>query len=684
MKNVRDNNARHDNLGTRRANSRARQWGVWGLTLAFGVTFGLANETFAQRTNVRSSAYTPDNQILARGDSNSGGNRQENGIDSAKRGFESRSTRTPIKSVPAPAFTERASSIDQRTVAPPTRTETSVLGFSDTLNVASPRRQSFYGVNDVKSGNLSADNPVSSGVVSPELKSGSNYLKVQRSSQVRSGIVQTSTERIVSTSIPTPTNRVGVFPESISNGALSPAREEDSNDDFSLLLTDDEETLVADGQTQVESLETAINIALSQSRTQSALAYKRDAARSTTQAASSLRNPKINTTNAYVGLLNKPTTISDVDVSSAITDVTSSLPPAVTTLLEPVLGSLPTNLQAATPLTDRNFVTSTTSVTIPLYLGGRVRALEEAASALTQAASAGIAVDEQRVKLETTEAYFLVLRAQQLLQVARESVAAAQEHLNDAERMYNVGMLTKNVTLAAQVALSESRQLQLKLENVLSLAESAYNRLLWRPLDTPVRLADVDLGDPLGNISTLTESALQTRNEIVALNAEARAVQAQARVARADVLPQVAAVGAYTYFENSHMRYNSNATAAVGVTWTPFDGGTSRARQNAARQGAMALARAREEAESLIRLQVRQACLAENEARERLNVAQIAAEQAEENYRVVTRGFQEGVLNHTEVLDAATMRTATKSALANAKYDAILATERVKSAVGVL
>lgn len=98
----------------------------------------------------------------------------------------------------------------------------------------------------------------------------------------------------------------------------------------------------------------------------------------------------------------------------------------------------------------------------------------------------------------------------------------------------------------------------------------------------------------------------------------------------------------------------------------------------------MAIARAREETESLIRLQVRHACLAENEARERLNVALIAAEQAEENYRVVTRGFQEGVLNHTEVLDAATMRTAAKSALANAKYDAVIATERVKCAVGVL
>ena len=160
--------------------------------------------------------------------------------------------------------------------------------------------------------------------------------------------------------------------------------------------------------------------------------------------------------------------------------------------------------------------------------------------------------------------------------------------------------------------------------------------------------------------------------------------QAQAKLARADVKPQVAAVGAYSYIENSHMTGNSNATAAVGVTWTPFDGGTSRARQQAARQNAMAAARMREEAESNVRMQVRQAWLLQKEAHERVEIAQIAAEQAEENFRVATRGFQEGTLNHTEALDAATMLTAAKSSYTNAQYDAILATERLKSAVGTL
>ena len=433
-----------------------------------------------------------------------------------------------------------------------------------------------------------------------------------------------------------------------------------------------------------ETLEDAVRVALIESRAQRALALKRDAAQSATEAAAALRRPKINATASYVALVERPTTVSDVDLTNAVSQFAGSLSPETIAAIGPALANFPTSFQIATPLTDRNFVATSTTATIPLYLGGRIRALEETASATTQALAAGVEVGEQSVKLAATEAYFLTLRARRLHDVAVEAVQAAQEHLRNAEKMENVGVATKNVVLAAQVALAEAQQLELRVGNMQSLAESAYNKTLWRPLDAPVLLADVELDAPLGDFETLAETAVRTRSELRALNAETRALQAQVKLARADVLPQVAAVGGYSYFQNSRMKENSNAGAAIGVTWTPFDGGVSRARQQSAQQSATALARLREDAEANIRLQVRQATLAETEARERLNVARAAAEHAEENYRVATRGFQEGTLNHSEVLDAATMRTAAKSALANAKYDAVLATARLKFAVGIL
>ena len=433
-----------------------------------------------------------------------------------------------------------------------------------------------------------------------------------------------------------------------------------------------------------ETLEQAIQIAVEQSRTQRALALKRGASQSTVTAVRTLRNPKINNTTAYTGLLNQPRAKTDVDISGTLGTIAGMLPEEVVSVVETLFPEIPTEIQATTPLVDRNFVTTVTSVTVPIYLGGRVEALAQEAEALTQAVAAGEEVDLQKVKLEATEAFFLVLRTRSLHQVAIEAVEAAQSHLDDATRMEKVGILTKNVALAAQVAFSEAKQMELRVATAQSIAETAYNRVLWRPLDAPVALLDQEPDSLLNDVDALISAAIANRGELKALGAESRALQAQVNVARADVLPQVAAVGAYSYFENSHMTANSNATAAIGVTWTPFDGGTSRARQQAARQNAMAVARMREEAESGIRMQVRQAWLLQKEAHERVEIAKIAVEQAQENYRVVTRGFQEGTLNHTEALDASTRLTAAKSSYANAKYDAILATERLKSAVGSL
>ncbi len=433
-----------------------------------------------------------------------------------------------------------------------------------------------------------------------------------------------------------------------------------------------------------ETLTQAIQIAVEQSRTQRALALRRGASQSTADAARSLKNPKINTTTTYVGMLNQPKAKTEIDLAGAVSSISDSLIPGSSEALAPILDQLPHDYQIATPVLDRNFVATATSVTVPIYLGGRVEALTQEAEALAQAVEAGEEVDLQKVKLETIEAFYLVLRMQSLRQVAVEAIGAAQSHLADSERMENVGLLTRNVVLAARVAYSEAKQAELRIATAQSMAETAYNRILWRPLDAPVVLLDDHSNDPLEDVDALMNAAVSNRGEIKILSAEGRVFQAQAKLARADVKPQVAAVGAYSYIENSHMTGNSNATAAVGVTWTPFDGGTSRARQQAARQNAMAAARMREEAESNVRMQVRQAWLLQKEAHERVEIAQVAVEQAEENFRVATRGFQEGTLNHTEALDAATMLTAAKSSYTNAQYDAILATERLKSAVGTL
>ncbi|MBQ6158009.1 MAG: TolC family protein [Thermoguttaceae bacterium] len=416
--------------------------------------------------------------------------------------------------------------------------------------------------------------------------------------------------------------------------------------------------------TQGETLEEAWNAALAASRALSAKDYERLGADATADAARAVAMPKVTNVTGLHTVSEELAIKTDVPMSQLL----------------PILPDITLN----TPVLEKDFVSTTTALTIPIYMGGRVRNMIEAAESASNAISAGRQIQEKDLKYEVAQTYFLVLRVRHLYEVAAEADKTSAEHEKDAQRLLDNGIVTKNVILAAQVAHANARQDLIKAENAVRLSQAAYNRLLWRSLETPVDIADVDIPPLSGDLESLTQTAVSHRPELTALAYKSRALSAKSRVYRADRLPQVAAIGTYNYLENSHLNENSFFTGSVGVEWTPFDGGVSRNRQAATEYEAMAVTREYEEAESKIRLQVYKCWQDEQETRERVRAAEKAVESARENLRVVNRGFKEGLTNHTEVLDAQTMLTHAQSNLANACYDAILATYYLQRATGNL
>lgn len=413
-----------------------------------------------------------------------------------------------------------------------------------------------------------------------------------------------------------------------------------------------------------ETLEDAWRIALDESRKLQSKDYEQSKAESDVRAALGVGLPKISNASG------RHTLSEDLAIESTVS-LQGIMPGG---------GSLPVE----TTICDRDFTTSITALTIPLYMGGRVRGMIEGANSVASAVAAGKQIDRLDLKYEVARTYFLVFRVRKLLEVAVEAERTIAAHEKDARRLQENGLVTKNVVLAAQVALANARQDVIKAQNALALTEAAYNRLLWRPLDSPVNISDIPLPALSGDLDSLTAAALHGRPELTALAHKSQALAAQSKVHRADRLPQVALVGTHNYLENSHLNAESSFSGTVGMVWMPIDGGVSRARQEASCYEAMSVTKQYEDARSGIELQVYQCWLDERESRGRVEVAQKAVEQADENLRVVTRGFQEGLVNHSEVLDATTLRTEAWTNLAHARYDAILTTYHLRRAVGDL
>ncbi len=113
-----------------------------------------------------------------------------------------------------------------------------------------------------------------------------------------------------------------------------------------------------------------------------------------------------------------------------------------------------------------------------LYTGGRRGA--ERAQAKAQSASADATLTEQRYGaiLATEQAFYEVLRAQELIGVAEARIESAREGLAAAQRRMNVGNATRSDVLRAQLELNTAQESLLRAGNDHNAATYRLGRLV--------------------------------------------------------------------------------------------------------------------------------------------------------------------------------------------------------------
>jgi len=333
-----------------------------------------------------------------------------------------------------------------------------------------------------------------------------------------------------------------------------------------------------------------------------------------------------------------------------------------------------------------DFAMGSATLSVPLFTGGRISSSIAAAEARGRGAGAQLQGAEQDLKLAVAESYVDVLRARKALAVAESNVRTLEALAGDVGAMYERELVPKNELLAVQVALADARQNRLRAANGAEIAQAAYNRRLGEPLDRTVDLEE-QIPEPEAlppELAALVQRAAERRTELAALTEQASAYGQLAKVERSRVLPQVSVSGGYNYLENQFLDDEEFAMAGVGVQWALFDGGQSRKRAAAMERNRRAAEQQRADVESLIALQVRQAWLGVEEARERVQVSADAVEQAEENLRIARERYGAGLGTQTQLLEAETLRVQALSNRDNAVLDASLARLRLARAVGSL
>ena len=350
----------------------------------------------------------------------------------------------------------------------------------------------------------------------------------------------------------------------------------------------------------------------------------------------------------------------------------------------PIPVVLPTGATASVTVNQREFFLGGVRVTQPVYTFGRISSAIDSAGAEVTAAVADEERTELDVKLQVAEAYIGVLKAQRLLEVSQSTVESLEEHERKVEQLVDQGVGIRANLLAVQVALANARQFRLQMENLLTVAQAAYNRSLQRPLSVAVEIQDLSQPEQDYDLSYSIQTAMRRRPEISYLSAKVRALRALAESIHAGNKPQVVLDGGYNYIENRFLDNENFNHVAVLAEWNFWDSGRKSNRTAQLEQTAEALLRKRSHVESLITLQVKKAWHDLDSAQQQVLVNQKSLESADENVRVSKNRYQEGAGTNTEVLDAQTLRTQTYSNYFGSLYDSVLAEMRLLRAIGTL
>ncbi|MBC7963093.1 MAG: TolC family protein [Steroidobacteraceae bacterium] len=333
---------------------------------------------------------------------------------------------------------------------------------------------------------------------------------------------------------------------------------------------------------------------------------------------------------------------------------------------------------------EADFAFAGLSANYTLYDFGRRDSRKLQAGAAADAAAQTFESKRGDVALQTIEAWFGILESGKLITAAGDEVAQVIEHRRVAQVLFEEGVVTRNDLLQADVRLAAARQKLLTLQN---RRENGWLLLNFLTGSEAGFRAELDESAALTTDQSVDKDITHIvlkRHDIQALQHGAEASDYEVSESRSSFFPELYTRLALDYVQNDKVREQAIMSATLGLKFNLFDGYAS----TTTREKAI---KSRSRIQDALRLAREQARLEINSARndaavskERIAVAETAIRQSEENLRINQERYRERVGTATEVLDAQTLVTQTKSDYHRAYYEHQTATARLKHATGEL
>lgn len=334
------------------------------------------------------------------------------------------------------------------------------------------------------------------------------------------------------------------------------------------------------------------------------------------------------------------------------------------------------------------------TLTQPVYMGGKIIALNNIANYASQLAVVQKEYEAENIVYEVDVAYWQVVSLGAKQRLAESYVALLDTLKYNVDAMIREGVATPSDQLRVEVNRNEAHVDLIKVKNGLSLSRMALAQLCGLPIDSDLRLEDENVEKELIDVPLFPENenlegVYARRKDIQQLELGIDITHQQSRVELSTMLPKVSIIGTYE-FSNPNM-YNGfskdfdggfSVGVMVSVPLWHWGGNYNKYKASQTNETVMLLNLA--DAKEKVALQVQQASYKAQEAVKTYKTTLENLASANENLRQAQVGFKEGVMTIDNVMEAQTAWLKANSERVDAQIEVQLCNTYLQKVLGLL
>lgn len=322
------------------------------------------------------------------------------------------------------------------------------------------------------------------------------------------------------------------------------------------------------------------------------------------------------------------------------------------------------------------------SASMVIFDGFRRNAQGRARTADYESAEITLISQEFQIALQTKQAFFNAVAAEELVRVSETRIDRATQQLDIARNRLAAGSAIRSDTLSSFVELGNARLQLLNAQTQLAGASANLARLVG--VDGLVRaVADSNIQFQADlDTAFLREEALANGPGVQQAIAQSRAAQAQVTVSRAQYFPSVSASYNRSISGAGFSTLNPSWSTRLSLSWSIFNGFTRETNVVRSRIQADVADAQVEDIRRQINAQLTQQFASIQSALVRLEIAEASRVAAQEDLRVQQERYRLGAGTIIEILSSQVNLDQAEVDIVQARLDYMVAKAEIEALVG--